>query len=547
MTMSTATTASGADLLVGIDAGTSVIKAVAFDLQGRQVAVASTPNRIELGADGRAEQDLARTWADTAATLRRLGERVPDLARRTLALAATAQGDGTWLIDAQGEPVGPALLWLDGRSSAQVRALREGPHAQALAERTGTALNPSMQSGQLLWLRRHQPERLARATTAMHCKDWLYFRLSGERATSVCEGVFTFGDWRRGGYDAEVLERLGLADCRRLLPPLLDGTRHAGRLQARAAAECGLRAGTPVVLPVMDVPATVLGGGGVAFDAEGRMRRVGCSILGSTGMHGWVSDRAEDIRPSAEAGYTMAMPLPGAQARLMSHMAATLNIDWLLGWIGEAAALAGAASPDRAALLERLNALVLQAAPAQAIFHPYVADNGERGPFVDGDARAQLGGFTTRLGLAGTARAVFEGICLAARDCYEALGPLPEEIRLSGGAARSPALRQLLASVTGRPVRVSHREECGAAGAAICAAVATGVHASVREALPVWVDAWLDAGTTAPDPTQVALYDDLFALYRDLTGAARPGWRRLAALRALRLPTPIEELPSCPD
>lgn len=534
--MTTGTTTSGADLLVGIDAGTSVIKAVAFDLHGRQVAVASTPNRIELGEDGRAEQDLARTWADTAATLRRLGEQVPGLARRTLALAATAQGDGTWLIDAQGEPVGPALLWLDGRSSAQVRALRESVHAQALAERTGTALNPSMQSAQLLWLRRHQPERLARAATALHCKDWLYFCLSGERATSACEGVFTFGDWRRGTYDAEVLERLGLADCRRLLPPLLDGTRRAGRLQDRAAAECGLRAGTPVVLPVMDVPATVLGGGGVAFDTEGRMRRVGCSILGSTGMHGWVSDRAEDIHPSPEAGYTMAMPLPGAQARLMSHMAATLNIDWLLGWIGEAAALTGAGTPDRAALLGRLNALVLQAAPAQAVFHPYIADNGERGPFVDGDARAQLGGFTTRLGLAGTARAVFEGICLATRDCYAALGPLPQEIRLSGGAARSPALRQLLASVTGRPVRVSHREECGAAGAAICAAVGIGLHGSVREALPTWVDAWLDAGTTAPDPAQVALYDELFALYRGLAVAARPGWRQLAALRAARQP-----------
>ncbi|NDY92925.1 FGGY-family carbohydrate kinase [Ideonella livida] len=519
------------DLLIGIDAGTSVIKAVAFDLQGRQIAVASTPNTVRLSPGGAAEQDLDRTWADTAATLRALGEQVPDLARRTLALAATAQGDGTWLIDAAGRPVGPALLWLDGRSAAQVQALRASPAHAALVARTGTALNPSLQSSQLLWLQAQQPERLARAATALHAKDWLYFCFTGERATSPCEGVFTFGDWRQRAYAPEVLATLGLARWAHLLPPLVDGTRHHAPLSAAAAADCGLRAGTPVALAIMDVPATVLGGGGVAVGEHGALRRVGCSILGSTGMHGWVSDQPADIQPSTEAGYTMAMPLPGAQVRLMSHMAATLNIDWLLAWLAEAAQFMGATVPPRAELLQRLNAAVLEAAPGQALFHPYVAENGERGPFVDGHARAQLSGFTTRLGLGGTARAVFEGICLAARHCYEALGPLPEEIRLSGGAARSPALRQLLASVTGRPVRVSHREECGAAGAALCAAVAVGVVPSLRHALPDWVDAQLGARVTAPDPQHTALYDALMPVYRQQAEAARPGWAALAAAR----------------
>lgn len=532
------------EILIGIDAGTSVLKAVAFDLAGRQLAIASTPNTVLLGADGAAEQDLDGTWRDVAATVRALGQQLPGLAERTVALAATGQGDGTWLIDAHGRPVGPALLWLDGRSAPQVRALRASAMAGPLAQRTGTALNPSMQSSHLMWLQAHQPQRLARATTALHCKDWLYHCFTGDRATSPCEGVFTFGDWRRRDYDDEALAWLGLAGWRRLLPPLVDGTRHHAPLTREAAAACGLREGTPVVLPVMDVPATVLGGGGVAFDAAGRMRRVGCSILGSTGMHGWVSDDPADIQPSAEAGYTMLMPLPQACARLMSHMAATLNIDWLLGLLHDAMALAGATPPARPELLQRLNAMVLDATPAQAVFHPYIADNGERGPFVDGDARAQLSGFNTSLGLAGTARAVFEGICLAARDCYSALGPLPEEIRLSGGAARSPALRQLLASVTGRPVRISHREECGAAGAALCAAVALGHHASVREALPVWVDGHLDAHTTAPDPQQAALYDALFPIYREMAASARPGWQALAGLRQARRGQPAH--PSSP-
>ncbi|MEY5100454.1 MAG: hypothetical protein RJA36_3173 [Pseudomonadota bacterium] len=519
------------DILIGIDAGTSVIKAVAFDLDGRQLAVASTPNTVSLGAGGAAEQDLDRTWSDVAATLRALGQQVSELDRRTLALAATAQGDGTWLIDDEGQPVGPAMLWLDGRAAPQVRTLRSSPAGATLAQRTGTALNPSMQSSHLMWLQANQPERLERAATVLHGKDWIYHCFTGERATSPCEGVFTFGDWRSAAYDDEVLGLLGLGAIKRLLPPIVDGTRRSAPLTEAAAQACGLRAGTPVALPIMDVPATVLGGGGVAFEGA-RMRRVGCSILGSTGMHGWVSDDPAAIVPSAEAGYTMVMPMPGARARLMSHMAATLNIDWLLGILNDTLRLAGAQAPARGELLARLNAMVLEASPAQALFHPYIADNGERGPFVDGDARAQLTGFNTALGLPGLARAVFEGICLAARDCYQALGPLPDEIRLSGGAARSPALRQLLASVTGRPVRVSRREECGAAGAAICAAVAVGVHADVRSALPGWVDVHLNEDTTLPDPQQTGLYDALYPVYRDMAAQARGGWQALARVRA---------------
>ncbi len=519
------------DLIIGIDAGTSVIKAVAFDLQGRQIAVASTPNQVNLGPGGVAEQDMARTWTDTAATLRALGERVPGLAQRALAMAATGQGDGTWLVDTDGEPVGPALLWLDARSSPQAQALRQQHSGTAVARRAGNAITPSLQSSQLLWLREHQPERLARAATAMHCKDWLYFKATGVRAGSPCESVYTFGNLQTLAYDDEVLEWLGLGDCRHLLAPIVDGTRCQAPLTREAAAQTGLPEGLPVVLPLMDVPLCVLGAGGLAYDAKGRLRRVGCSVLGSTGMHGWVTDDVEGLVPSAEAGFTIAMPQPGLRVRLVSHMAATLNIDWLLQLLGGAAELAGATPLPRARLLDRLDSLVLSAPPAQAIYLPYIAESGERGPFVDATARAQLGGFSAGLDVAGLARAVYEGIALASRDCYLALGELPDEIRLSGGAARSPALRQLLASVTGRPVRISHREECGAAGAAITAAVALGVLPDVRAALPQWVDPYLDATVTEPDARETALYEPIYRLYRDMTQQARAPWRDLADTR----------------
>lgn len=538
------------DIVIGVDAGTSVIKAVAFDLQGRELARASTPNQVLFGPGGAAEQDMERTWADTAATLRQLAQQLPGLAARTAALSATAQGDGTWLIDSAGEPVGPALLWLDGRAAFEVAALRASGAAQALALRTGSALNASMQSGQLLWLQRNQPERLARAATALHCKDWLFFKASGRRSTCATEAVFTFGNYRSGGYDDEVLALLGLSAFKHLLPPIIDAASSGpAPLTPQAALATGLRAGTPVLPAPMDVPATLLGCGAIAYadGADGSsgagLRSVGCSILGSTGMHGWASNGdLAALRPTTQAGYTMCMPLPGMPPpgpymRLMSHMAATLNVDWLLALLEQAAALVGGsasapAGAARAQLLARLNQTVLEAAPGQAIFHPYVAENGERGPFVDASARAQLSGFGAGLGLAGLARAVFEGIAFAARDCYAALGPLPAEIRLSGGAARSPALRQLLASVSGCPVRVSRREECGAAGAAMLATIAIGRYGNLRAALPEWVDGLLDEHCTAPDGAQTALYDGLFPLYQQAAARNRPIWAELQALRS---------------
>ncbi len=129
-----------ADLIIGIDAGTSVIKSIAFSTRGEQIAVDALPNLYERTAGGGVEQDMARTWADTAATLRGLAAKVPGLAERTLAVAVTGQGDGTWLIDAAGEPVGPAWLWLDARAAGLVEDFRSGPSAKAHYRRTATGL-----------------------------------------------------------------------------------------------------------------------------------------------------------------------------------------------------------------------------------------------------------------------------------------------------------------------------------------------------------------------------------------------------------------------
>ena len=265
------------DVIVGIDAGTSVIKAVAFARNGRQLGDFAIPNSYTTAPGGRVEQDMERTWSDTVAALRGLGAALPDLSRRVAAIAVTGQGDGTWLIDADGCPLAPALLWLDSRAASLVETFRAGERNAAHYQRTGSGLNACQQGPQLAWLQAHDADMLARAGTVFHCKDWLYFRLTGQRATAPSEASFSCGDFRKRCFDGEAARLIGIADSMRLFPDVVDGVTTTHPLTASAAVETGLPAGVPVSLGYVDVICNALGGG--LYDPS---PDVGCSIIGST-------------------------------------------------------------------------------------------------------------------------------------------------------------------------------------------------------------------------------------------------------------------------
>lgn len=513
------------DLLIGLDAGTSMLKAVAFTPNGEQVACAGWRNQVDQRADGGVEQDPWRTWRDTAAVLRRLRDELPDLPDRVIGLAVTGQGDGTWLIDAAGEPVGQAWLWHDARAAGLVREIRDSGVGEQLFRITGTGLNPSNQSSQLLWMKRNRPEVLERAATAFHCKDWLYFRMTGERATDVAEGTFTFGDYRRRDYADEVFELLGIRDLRRLCPPMLDGTRRAGRLLPEAAEACGLPPGLPVVLAPVDILCTGLGAG--LYDPE---VSVGLTIVGSTGIHMRLFDDPDQIAPHNQAGYTIPFMAPGTWVGMTSNMAATLNIDWIVSLARELIAATGLKPPGDAELLALLDRRAGEQPPGALLYHPYICEAGERGPFVDARVRAQFLGLSTASGPFDMMRAVYEGLGFAARDCYAAMNHRPAELRLAGGAARSDTLRAILAAAVGAPARRSHQEEAGAAGAAMVAGVALGLHPDLAAACRHWVEPLLGE----PEVAEAALadhYDRLFPLYREGYRRSFDLWAGLDTIR----------------
>ncbi len=510
------------DLIIGVDAGTSLIKSVAFSSRGEQIAVHAIANRYETVTGGGAEQAMARTWTDTAQTLRGLAEQIPNLARRTMAVAVTGQGDGTWLIDATGEPVIPAFLWLDARAAGIIDSLRADPRSRAQYSITGTGLAACQQSGQLLWLKKHRPEVLARAATAFHCKDWLYFKLTGVRATDPAEGTFTFGDFRTRRYSDEVLEVLGLMDLKHLLPPMLDGTVHSDPMAGKAAELTGLRVGTPVVLGYLDVPCTALGAGVVD-----RTGATGCTIIGSTGMHIRLARSADEVILNDDCtGYTMPLPRPGTYAQMQSNLASTLNIDWLVDLALDVLRMADMQG-SRSQLLAKLDAQVLLAGPAQILFHPYISEAGERGPFIDATARASFVGLTSRHTYADMMRSLYEGLAFAARDCYTTMGGPPDEICLTGGASRSRAIRQIMAAALGAKVRTSAREEAGAAGVAMMAAVCLGVYRDIDACAADWSGPLLGPPED-PDRQLAEIYSKAFPVYVRTRHALAPIWHDMA-------------------
>ena len=235
--------------------------------------------------------------------------------------------------------------------------------------------------------------------------------------------------------------RCGLSKRRGLLPEIIDGTQVTHPLTAEAAGQTGLRAGTPVSLGYVDMVMTALGAGVYGGDGD-----AACSTVGSTGVH-MRAKRARDVHLNAEGtGYVIALPVPGIVTQVQTNMAATLNIDWILGHRGRRHARDGAGSlASRSRRAHRGMAVGKPSRRACSTTPTYpkrasadLSSMPMRGPsFV---------GLSTGHRYADLVRAVVEGLGMAMRDCYAAMGDMPSELRLTGGAARSRGLRGVLSA-----------------------------------------------------------------------------------------------------
>ena len=481
-------------LTIGLDAGTSVIKATAFDASGGAMVSAARPITTRVPAPGQTEQDLDEVIEAVGSVLREIVATTGDA---PALLGITGQGDGLWLLDEQGRSVRPAILWSDARAAAIVEGWMTSGMADALFARSLNMPFPGAAGALLLALRRDEPEILARAATAAYCKDAIVQRLTGCRATDISDASLPFMNLRTRHYDTDLLTMIGLAGLERLLAPIDPVPGPLRPLTDEGARLTGLPAGTPVHSGPFDLVATVIGAG---------LRQPGDGLvtIGTTLACAILIDRLPE--PDPPAGMTLCMPASNCWLRVMPAMVGTPSLEWVLALVG---------TPR-----DQLDALLEETEPGAdgLLALPLLSPAGERAPFVDPAARGQIIGLSLETGRAGVVRAICEGMAYAARHCLDTAGLAPGgKIFICGGGTRSLAWRQILADVLQRPLHLARQPEVGARGAALAALDAGGI--------PVDHDAWTHPdGVIAPRPELRPLYDAGFHQYLDQIDRSRGHW-----------------------
>lgn len=479
---------------LGVDIGTSVVKAALFDEDGGALAVAGCP--LELthdggGVAGAVEQDLE-------AILDRLG----DVTRRVVTeagvtpelVALTGQGDGCWLTDTQFRLVRPALSWLDGRAATLLSEWTRAGIAERVFRVNGSAMFPGAPAPLLAWLDLHEPDALDRAETAGYCKDAVFGRLTGVRATDPSDSSMPFGDGSGTDYSAKVLALTGLTHRRELLAPIVTPV-PVDSLAGVGAQLLGLPTGLPVSSGPFDFPACGFGGG---------LTEVGDALL-IVGTTLGCLVHVDHLETGGEpAGFAVATGVPGRWLRAMPAMVGTASLDWLLRLLGagvEAVEQALAVSPPGARGVEVL---------------PYLATAGERAPFVDPGASGQFTGVRLTTDRHDLVRAMCEGLAYAARHCFEMAGRSGRLV-VCGGGTGSRAWMRVFADVLGAPLELARTPEVGARGAVLVAAGALGEQPDTA--------AWTAPSSVVdPDPSQHQRYSDGYQRYLAHLAAARPLW-----------------------
>ncbi len=504
-------------MLLGLDCGSTAVKAVLFDADGTTVATGTRRTEPRQPSPNRVEHDMDRLWQLACAAIAEALAAAPPGAGTVDAIGVTGHGDGLYLCDRAGRPLGPGIQSVDSRAHDVTSAWAAAGVLDRVVAITAQRPYPYAASTLLAWVARHQPERFAAIGHVMFCKDWLRYRLTGRAVTDPTDASTAFTETRSQLYSDELLALLGLEAIKPALPPILPSSGVIGRVSATAAAETGLVAGTPVAGGMHDVTASAVG--------LGNLQPGVLSITAGTfSINETLSDHlVVDPRWTARAGLR-----PGQWMNMSISPASSNNADWFLrqayGAEWDAAARGGSSVWD---LVEA--DLVTPIAEDAPLFHPFLY-----GSPYDQPASASFFGLRSWHDRTDMLRAVVEGAVFNHRfhaDALRSAFPIDCAGITGGGTSRERPAR-LFADALGLPVDVPDVAEVGALGAALVAGVGVGLYASLEEAVR---RACRVAARYQPDDTRRTVLDARFARYVALAEAVRPLWseRRPAATSSL--------------
>jgi len=491
---------------MGIDVGTGGTRALLIDRQGQVKAGYTAPHEdMRMERPRWAEQRPENWWDAAQQAIRGVLAAAGVSGPQVRGIGLSGQMHGLVLLDEADRVIRPALIWCDQRSQAQVDFVDQTMGRENVLAYTANPVLTGFTLPKLLWVRDHEPHLFSRVRKVLLPKDYLRFCLTGEYASEVSDASGTsLFDVVNRRWSYQMMDGLGLD--RGILPAVYESTEISGRITAGAAERTGLAADTPVVGGGGDQAASAVGNGIVEPGI------VSCTL----GTSGVVFAHMEKVAYDPQGRvHTFCHAVRGKWHVMGVTQGAGLSLQWFRNQLAPGAAY---------------DALTAEAATAPAgsqglYWLPYLM--GERTPHLDAAARGGWIGLTARHTRADLIRALLEGVSYSQKDCLdiiEELGVEVESVRVSGGGARSPFWRQLLADVLGKRVVVLETQEGSAYGAALMALVGTGVYGSVPEACRAAIR---EVDSVTPRSTERELYACGHQVYRALYPALRPLYGRM--------------------
>src|SRR5271170_6025505 len=447
------------ETFLGLDIGTSSVKALLVDADQRVVAEASTPLSVSRPFPLWSEQDPADWFEGVEAAVAAIRRGAPSEFAALSGIGLSGQMHGATLLDAQDKPLRPAILWNDGRSFTECDELKL--RVPDVEKRTGNLVMPGFTAPKMLWVAAHEPE-VAKATKRMLLpKDYVRLRLSGEAVSEMSDASGTLWlDVGRRRWDETLLAATGLTE--KAMPSLVEGSEVSAHLKPEIAAAWGLAGRRiPIAGGGGDNAASAIGVGATAPGA-------GFVPLGTSGVIFSVTDRFVSLPERTLHAFCHALPERWHGMAVMLSAAAALS--WIANVVGRADDIGGCV--EAAAAFARSP----EAVAAAPVFLPYLS--GERTPHNDAAATGLFAGLRAEHGAAALIYAVLEGVAFAFADGVDVLaeaGGRPQTSMLVGGGARSGLWGQMIADATGLTIDLAAGAEAGAAlGAARLAMLAAG-------------------------------------------------------------------------
>jgi xylulokinase len=491
-------------VLLGLDVGTGGARAVAVDGSGEIVAEASSEYPLHTPRPGWTEQDPEDWWTGAKEVLSGIASEVGEVA----GIGLTGQMHGSVFLDGSDRVIRPALLWNDQRTQDQCDRITQAVGGERLISISGNPALTGFQAPKILWLRDEEPEHFGRVSRVLLPKDYVRLRLTGEYATDASDAAGTLLlDMRARDWSREVLDALEIPY--EWMPGVYEGPENTGTLRESVAEELGLPPNIPVAAGGGDNAAAAVGTGIIAPGL----------VNSSVGTSGVLFAHTDEFKPDPSGRlHAFCHAVPGAYHLMGVTLSAGGSLSWWRETLGgDFDELVGAAS-DVSLGSEGL------------IFLPYLS--GERTPHLDPKARGAFFGLTARHGAGHMTRAVMEGVIFSLRDSLQIMRDLDvpiDDVRATGGGARSQLWRQLQADIYDAPIRRTVADEGPAYGAALLAGVASGIYADIEEATSV---VKLREELTEPDSQRSKFYGEYYEVYRSLYPATSSAMSRLADLAA---------------